>query len=439
MSRDALPPEFPKARAWKSAFLGCNPETSAGFDLLEQLNHEASPDDDLKPQPHHRGSLLLRREVEVLLQEDAGNTRNGVPARIFICVLLATFVLISANDPLIKAASKVEINGKRQFAYSPSSVILVSCILTVMLGNGISFFHDGWSGVARCWDRTLILKMSPPAALFTVCAVLKFTALRYLPADIAILLDQSSLVVMAIMISYFMKTSYSPAQWTSLLLITISMLQYMALRDADRRNTEVNLPTEMSSNLLLGLGLMSIEVVFSVISALLAEKLLKEVDAWFWEQKARMELSGSIVAACSCYIVGPLLFHDTTVIEKGLFYGWDRMTLVVLLLTLSKVWLSSLIAKTLNSLVKQIGSCAAVLLVYFEMLILPPPFSSESVEFDYNAFVALIVVAASILSFVTSTREAKLLRLAIEKVEQVRRWASKHKHPEEGGIELQSA
>merc|ERR1712187_1043668 len=119
--------------------------------------------------------------------------------------------------------------------------------------------------------------------------------------------------------------------------------------------------------------MMLLQVILSSFASLMAEKLLKEVNMRFYEQKACMEVPGAFVSLLSSYVLSPQLFNDRSIVDKGIFHGWDRMTCLVLLIMLTKLWLAGIIAKILDSVVKQLASCGALLLVYFEMMCLPEP------------------------------------------------------------------
>lgn len=65
----------------------------------------------------------------------------------------------------------------------------------------------------------------------------------------------------------------------------------------------------------------------------------------------------------------------------------------VLLIYTVKVWLSTWIAKILDSVVKQVASSAAILVVYMELLLINPSLYSP------NVLMALLMVSLSIMSF----------------------------------------
>jgi len=392
---------------------------------------DEAPEEQRADEPSRsRSSLFVRQEVLDVIDgyEQSG---NGDIRKCVVFLLLATFVGISANDPIIKSASKVRVeeNQHRIFLYSPASVVLMASVMSILLGNIVAFTKHRFQGVRRCWDLPTVTRMAPCSALFTVCNVLKFIALNYLPADMVMLLDQFSLVVMALMMKWVMGKTYSASQWTSLFLISLSMLQYMLLRQEEKTDEVVANPGELAPNLLVGLAIMMLQVLLSVLASLLAEKTLKEVDMHFWEQKACMEVSGSVVACLFCYVIGPRLYNDRAIVDNGLLANWDMMTCLCLTMMLAKLWLSGIIAKLLDSVVKQLSSSTALIVVYFESLLL------GANHFDYTVFVALAVVASSIVSFVLSTRQQNQLLLVDSKVKKVRDWA--HSGAAAGTIELQ--
>jgi len=90
------------------------------------------------------------------------------------------------------------------------------------------------------------------------------------------------------------------------------------------------------------------------------------------------------------------------VIEQGLFSGWDHRTVAVLGIVVGKMWFSALVAKVLDSVVKQLGSCFAMVLTYLEVVWIDP-----DVKIEFETFIALAVVVLAIASFAMSTRDSR--------------------------------
>merc|ERR1712013_52751 len=101
-----------------------------------------------------------------------------------------------------------------------------------------------------------------------------------------------------------------------------------------------------------------------------------------------------MAALLSCYIMRPLIWGKAPIVNgpHWIFTGWDGLTLLALLVSLIKLWLSGLIAKLLNSVVKQLGSCAAMLLTYILQQSLPFPWGNAS-EGGFNSATLMAMVS----------------------------------------------
>merc|ERR1719277_2363049 len=97
------------------------------------------------------------------------------------------------------------------------------------------------------------------------------------------------------------------------------------------------------------------------------------------------------------------------------------MTVAVLGLVFGKLWISSWLAKMLDSVVKQLGSCVAMTLTYVEVLWLYP----DKNTFDFDTAVALTVVVMAIASFAVSTRDSNRIdRLSTSIARHSDSWAA---------------
>eukprot|EP00929_Paragymnodinium_shiwhaense_P090531 TRINITY_DN50725_c0_g1_i1.p1 TRINITY_DN50725_c0_g1~~TRINITY_DN50725_c0_g1_i1.p1 ORF type:complete len:466 (+),score=90.49 TRINITY_DN50725_c0_g1_i1:145-1542(+) len=395
-----------------------------------------------------RTTTFQRGVIDILYDQDSQRKR-GDCWRLFSSVgLLLVFVLISANDNVVKAASKVRVHPgePRRFLYAPASVVLMASVFSVVAGTALSAVHRGWDGVQSVWNFRTIVRMAPASALFTIAQVLKFLALKYMPVDMMVLVDQFSLVVLALMMRFMMGKRYSPPQWCCLVIVSVSMLQYMSLSDHAKKKNRPADPLshaglDLSGNLYVGLVLMLLQVFISVVASVLCETLLKAPvgpgggPPPFWEQQGAMQVSGSVVSVLWSYAAAPVLLNDTQVFDNGLFGGWDTMTCLVLVMMIAKLWLAGLIAKMLDSVVKQLGSCIALLLIYFEQVFLPAPWGSGML-FDYDVFVALLVVALCIGSFGVAAKYEKDVEKGRDRLRDIERLAEPYARQHLDTVEL---
>jgi len=413
-------------------------------DLLERLFEQrahASQEEDEPPvqktksligrlfqRRHHREwwNALYRKEVaaEVAWSVIAlpGALPGALARRLVIAKHVAlqqmaflAFVLLSANDNIIKARSKRHLDGPnagRDFPYAFSSVLLVSSLISVLAGSAAAWTYGGWPVLCRCWRPRSLLKLSPISALFQFATVLKFMSLKYLSPDVVSMLSQMNLVMLAVAMRFVLGKRYRNSQCIALALTSLAMLQYVTVRDAHAKGGLNESPVQLSGDVLEGVVIIAAMSGAETLASVFAEKYFKERQEAFYVQKVHVEVTGLIFAALWCYVLEPFCLKDLNwscrpqrcrqVIDEGLLSGWDNATLLVLLMVVSKSWLAGLVARVLDSVVKQLGSCSATTLTYLEVVWLNP--KTEAI--DFTTVVALSVVMMSIASFAVSTREA---------------------------------
>ncbi|CAE8632530.1 unnamed protein product [Polarella glacialis] len=372
----------------------------------------------------YRQELLLQLVPQVLKEAfpDKASRRLHLAKHVaFQQMAFMAFVLLSANDTIVKSMSKKRLDGPdepRDFPYAFSSVLLVSGILSVSIGSLAALVFDGWPGLRRCWDVRSIMRMTPISVMFHFATVLKFVSMRYLPPDMVALLSQMNLVLLAVVMRVVLRKRYNTSQWIALTLTSLAMLQYLTIRDGRKKGGVNASPAQLSPNVLEGLLVIAVMCVVETMASVFAEKYFKErrsQDMPFYIQKVHVDFSGCLFAALWCFVIEPVYLKDLNwsckphrcrqVLDQGLFSGWDAWTLAVLGLVVSKMWLSGLVAKILDSVVKQLGSCVAMVLTYLEVVWLYP----QSNSFDFETSVALMVVVMAIASFAVSTRDSQTI------------------------------
>ena len=326
--------------------------------------------------------------------------------------LFIFYFVLSANDGIVKAKSRrVNSNGQSDgLPYSLSSVMLMSCFVSLCTGILIACRQDGMRlGLQKCFDLTSILRIAPINALFQVAFVLKFEALRQLDPDIVSMLSQANLVFLAIAARLIMEKKYSSLQWRSLVQITLSMFVYLTNRDGGR-DKEISLsPSQFS-----GYGIVMMMCIIETVATVLAEQFLKTESSGgkkktppFYIQKVHVDAAGlGLLLVCMFLpflvqrreldFIRPLNCEQ---ILENPFSGWDRWTVAVLIMVVFKAWLAGLVAKYLDSVVKQIGSCLAILLTYVEVILWIDPAGSSA---NASTLATFGLVLISILNFARS-------------------------------------
>lgn len=343
-------------------------------------------------------------------------SRNQFLARCALCVVL---VLVNANDTLLKSFSQMRGKGMSGQSYSPSSVMFVSNLISVFIGNVLCIVKFGYKEtlldmkrlreLSRFWAGRQLVQMSLPAVCFTLSGTLKFVALGLVPPDVVITLEQSSVLLCALMGWAWLGKRYSVVQVSVLLQITCGFLWYQS---AQHRaiGASAQDASQTLSQYWAGLLLMCGSVVMVTAGGVSCEKLVKgATDRPFFIQKAQMELSMAAAGLLYCLVLQPILQGSSPLAQHGLLHGWDRWTVLVLIFHTSKSWLATTTVRTLDNLTFTLAGNVAMLLVYVERLLFLDEDLWES--FRLEVLAALMFTALGVGGFaVASVRHQRELR-----------------------------
>jgi len=435
------PPEF-----WLESNLSMEDEESQPLSQLRQRGRTRSA-----PKENPWWNVMYKKEVlqAISPSESSADFSAEMWSRIHVAkhVVLQhsafiVFVLLSANDTILKSKSKRRIDGEdepRDFAYAPSSVLLVAGLVSVSLGSLTAAFHHGVVGLQRCWEPRLILRLTPVSILFQLGTVLKFISLKYLPPDMVVVLSQMNLVLLAVTMRFILGKRYNTSQWIALTITSLATQQYLTIRDGRHKGDFDRSPAELSANVMTGMLVLVVMCFVETLASVFAERYLKDrggKQEAFYIQKVHIDFAGFIFSALWCYVLEPFVLKDMgwsckphrcrQVIDEGLFSGWDSLTVAVLGMVVAKLWISAFVAKVLDSVVKQVGSCLAMLVTYVEVMWLYP----EKNPFDFDTAVALAVVIMSIASFAVSTRDSnRIERLSTTSSGDAGNWPANYARP----------
>jgi len=336
--------------------------------------------------------------------------------------LFAAYVLLNANENILRSMSKTSLDGQEvssDFPYAPSSVLLVASAISVLGGSIVASSCQGYTGFQKCWDFGALLRMAPISMLFQLGTVLKFISFRFLLADVVALVSQMKLIFLAVALCWVLGKRYRVSQWAALLGTFLASIGYLSVRNSnnfgDTKQSRLALSSEVSKGLIVLLTMCMVDT----IAAVLAEKHLKgctrKIYSSFPVQKVHIDFSALLLSALWCYVLEPFVLKDMhwsckpqqcrQVLDLGLFPGWDHWTVAVLVVLILKMWLGNLIATVMDSVVKQLGSCTAMVLTYVEVLWLNP----KDNPFNPDAALALALVVMGIVSFACSSEDSRRL------------------------------
>lgn len=342
-----------------------------------------------------RGSIFKENIEEHISKADPVfmqwlNSFSGVAMQVTLC---ATLILIQTESSVWNQLGRMYVPYEGYKTYNAAAVGVCISIASVILcilwaaakGESRLLFNAG--------SMRKLAKYTGPGAGFQVTQWLNLMALGFLSADVAKVLDQGRLLVTALITWKAFGRNQSLAGWNSLVVVSFAAVSYASMSKLlagleKLRNGTSAQDTSKTDSYLIGLAI----VLFSVIAqsglCVLCEKVLKDDNSLpFYVQKFYMEVPGVVMGLFLTNIGNPMLYNilkDELQADKKIlnmvggagkwgeyfdapFQGWNWVVFVSFLLLMIKSWLSGLLVKQLNAVVKQLCSVFGVGMTYFAM------------------------------------------------------------------------
>mmetsp|Transcript_64966 Transcript_64966/g.152877 ORF Transcript_64966/g.152877 Transcript_64966/m.152877 type:complete len:654 (+) Transcript_64966:45-2006(+) len=206
-----------------------------------------------------------------------------------------------------------------------------------------------------------------------------------------------------------------------MLLLVLVQIPIMCVLYRDREGTgHGQLQSSVPRELALGCTYILLMCCCESLASVCLEHYFKhdEKRRNFSVQKVHVDVT-SIVFSMSWYVLQILFLRGRNTdsfsspgrdggntlagIVADFYAGWDWSTVAVLGMLVSKAWLAGLVAKLLDSVVKQIGSCTAIVLMFFEMNGLYFNQSGNTFVEWLGSAVSILIVLLAIGSFTVSS------------------------------------
>jgi len=299
------------------------------------------------------------------------------------------------------------------------SIPICQALLQVVIGLCTAFSMLGKPALAEAFNGRKILKFLPLAVVFSAAQSFNVLSYTVLSGGTIKILGQVRLLQTALLSKFILGKSYQLTQWTVIGLIVLSAANFCLGKEDDKmrwkcfdelKENRTLIPQacamgdfhgaadasqEVGKSMALGMGYVFTYLILSDIGSILCERFLKdEEETPYYIQKTWMEIGG---LPCSCLMsfLIPLLQQGLGVKESrwlpqmwwlqhercgeegwrlegsnlnycgGFFRNWTWAAAVALLLNTSHSFLSGLVVKKLNSVVKLMGKCASLALVFF--------------------------------------------------------------------------
>jgi drug/metabolite transporter (DMT)-like permease len=212
-------------------------------------------------------------------------------------------------------------------------------------------------------------------------------AIGGLPAAAYQILQQSRIILTALLMIPAKGLYQTRLQWTLLAILTFAMSTYMII--ASGKKDEKAASTADMSALITGFIMAFFKVIISCVGAVISDKYMKK----FSEDPTHVCIARTFVARAVAIVA---LSFTQDIWQKGFFSGWDAMTIAVTASFIIKSVSTLYIVALLDSILKNIAEAFSVLVIYaWDVL-------AMGKEFQVATFLSVLVVVAACAAYVDS-------------------------------------
>jgi drug/metabolite transporter (DMT)-like permease len=343
------------------------------------LNTEAKPGEEPKKTPSFLNA--------------SGATANKAPPKeigaFTELVVFFLFVLVRAAHPVVIAQSKTEDeSGKLGFAYQTSSTVICMTVSMCLAFLVQCYALGGKAQFGTIWESRPFIIFSINGIVYALGDYLEMAAIGGLPAAAYQILQQSRIILTALLMIPAKGLYQTRLQWTLLAILTFAMSTYMIIASSGKK-VESKASTADVSTLIVGTIFAFAKVVISCVGAVISDKYMKE----FKNDPTHVCIARTFVSRAIA-IVALSFTQDTW--QKGFFSGWDTMTIAVTASFIIKSVSTLYIVALLDSILKNIAEAFSVLVIYaWDVGVMGK-------EFQIATFLSVLVVVAACAAYVDS-------------------------------------
>jgi hypothetical protein len=273
----------------------------------------------------------------------------------------------------------------------------------------------------------------PVGCAFSLTSYLQIIIFGFIPSDVFKVLEQSRLLVTAILSLGAFGRRQSRASWNALVAISFSAVIYGHIQKTEQESSGKSSGTSTANSYAVGLLLTCFFVIAQCGAAIYSEALMKSSHQTpFYVQKFFLEASSLPFSIfTSLFLNGKLkellehlgfdahrLDSKVNYFRDGPFAGWNYMVAIFFASFVLKSWFSGLVTKQMSSLSKQLCSVTSVGFVYFFLKIhgIKPSFCPGMTSMSFcpanlatvtmPMLVADASVLCTVLSFTFAQRDA---------------------------------
>jgi drug/metabolite transporter (DMT)-like permease len=303
-------------------------------------------------------------------------------------VVFFFFVLVRAAHPVVIAESKTtDADGKLGFAYQSSSTVI--CMTVSMCAAFLiqCYAIGGKEEFGSIWRREPLIIFSINGIVYALGDYLEMAAIGGLPAAAYQILQQSRIILTALLMIPAKGLYQTRLQWTLLAILTFSMSTYMIIASGKKEDKAAS--TADASALITGFIMAFLKVIISCVGAVISDKYMKK----FSQDPTHVCIARTFVARAVAIVA---LSFTQDIWQKGFFSGWDAMTIAVTASFIIKSVSTLYIVALLDSILKNIAEAFSVLVIYaWDVL-------AMGKEFQVATFLSVLVVVAACAAYVDS-------------------------------------
>lgn len=319
-------------------------------------------------------------------------------------IMFIGMTLIIACTPIIQERALM-VDGKKRSGnskYMGSSVQWVQFLVSWLVAQAICAIRHGKKGLLECWDMHGVLVLFPISAAFSITGILDMKSVGYIDPSFKKVLDQSKLLITAILNVAVLKRFLSTVQWITVSGVTLGVIAFCLQKFAMAKHGSAG------STALLGVLMAIFTAVLSAGAGVAADFTYKKVKYGLITQIAQGRFSAMIIAFI-IQVVECFFTYDPVNQKNywqyfpfgGTYGGWDSFTFFLVGWMIIKDWFTTWVLKNLDSLWKAMGAAVALPTNYIVCIILGIQ------NFNAVIFMLVLIVMVDTVGFSMQKREEK--------------------------------
>lgn len=331
----------------------------------------------------------LGSQFDVELAKSPPPTRPDTLSKHGWCmgVIFLVFACVRAIHPTIITASKSTLpDGSLGYAYEPAGPVILKNALVCGLAHLANLAIYGCAGWKATWTPKPMLVFGVNGALLALDDYLEMASLSKMHGAAYQILMQSKILITALLMIPFKGVYQTRLQWVLLTSLVLAMSLYMAVSTSGRGASGREIP-------FVAYMFTVTKVVISCFCSVYTDKYCKDYAKTV---SLPVQLTQTYLARA---IVATLMSSLTPQIwSNGFFHNWDALTVAATASFCVKSSMSFTVVAILDSILKNIAECVAVLLIFFYDVFAP----WVDFEFDLVSFLGVMVIILVIIAYVDS-------------------------------------